>query len=73
MRLVDITNQFRLLLPKYTDLFSDTVEISSITASSGVATIITSGPHGFTSSDTGNSVTLSVVKTQTSITGVSKD
>jgi hypothetical protein len=59
-----------MVLPKYTDLFSDTLSISSINVSSGVATIITSVAHNL---DTGDEVTLSEVKSQTPLNTVSQD
>lgn len=70
MKLLDITNQLSLILPKYTDYFSNTVGITSITASGGTATIVTSAVHNLT---TGAGVTLSDVQTQTFITAVSQD
>ena len=70
MKLADIINQLRAILPKYTDVFSNVVGISSISASGGVATIDTTAVHGLL---TGVGVTISDVQTHTAISAVSKD
>lgn len=70
MRLVDVVNQLRLILPKYTDRFSNSLSIISMVASGGVLTITTAGEHGLSSNQL---VTLSSVKTQTPISAVSQD
>ncbi len=70
MKIADIVTQLQLILPKYTDYFSNTQIISSIIASGGVATIITSGVHSLT---TGKAVTLSNVEIKTAISAVSQD
>lgn len=70
MKLADIVKQFQVLLPKYTDEFSTSANVSSIIASGGTATITTSVAHGI---KTGNSVTLANVNILTSIDSVSKD
>lgn len=69
MKVQDIVNQLRILLPKYTDSLSTLLPISSITATSTVATITTSSAHGLT---TGRAVTLANVAINTAIDGVSK-
>jgi hypothetical protein len=70
MKIADIVAQLSLILPKYTDLFSETLSVFSITASSNVATIVTAVAHGLSS---GVATTLSDVTTLTPITAVSKD
>ena len=70
MKLSDVINQFRAVLPKYTDLFSSVIGISSITVSGGIATIDTAAAHGLT---TGANITISDVQTRTPIDSVSKD
>lgn len=69
MKLLDIVSQLSILLPKYTDKFSTTLSISSITASSGIGTIITSTAHGLT---TNNAVTLSDVQSETPVLSVTQ-
>lgn len=69
MKLLDIVNQLRLLLPKYTDKVSTTVGITSIVVSANVATIVTSAAHGLR---TGQSATLSSVAVETPIDGVTQ-
>jgi len=70
MKISEIVQQLQLILPKYTDLFSTTLGVSSITATGGVATIITSSPHSLT---TGQAVTISDIAQQNSIDYVFKD
>jgi len=71
VRLSDVVNQFRLLLPKYTDVFSTRLIISNILVSGGnLTTIVTSTIHGLS---TGMGVTISGVTTKTSISAVSQD
>ncbi len=70
MRLIDILNQLRLILPRYTDLFSDNTPVSSIVVLGGIATVTTTAAHGLT---TGNAVNISGAKSKTEITGVSQD
>lgn len=70
MRLNDVANQLRLLLPQYTDRFSTTLTASSITVSGSVATIITSAPHGLT---TGKTIIMNGVGRKTPIEAVTKD
>ena len=45
MRLLDVVNQLKILLPEYTSLVSSTLTASSIVASGGTATITTAAPH----------------------------
>jgi len=70
MRLNDVANQLRLLIPQYTSLFSDYISVSSISVTSGVATITTSTAHGLT---TGKSVIMNGVGRKTPISAVSQD
>lgn len=70
MQLLDVVNQLRLILPKYTDRFSGTLSVSSITASGGTVTVVTSSPHGLVDNQL---VTVSDVTTQTPIDSVSQD
>lgn len=70
MKLADVQNQARLLIPRYTELFSDTQTIVSILVASGVATVTTSTAHGVV---TNSQLTLTNVETRTPIDAVSKD
>lgn len=70
MKLSDVVNQLRGVLPKYTDVFSSVLGISSITASAGVATIVTSEVHGLV---TGANVVLRNATIETEISAVSQD
>jgi len=70
MKVADIINQLRAVLPKYTNYFSDVLSISTITAVGGTATIVTSTPHGLS---TGANIVISDVQTETPITAVSQD
>ena len=70
MRLADVTRQLQLLLPRYTDLFSDVLDISGIVATANEATITTTAIHELSD---GDAVVLSNVGTNTSITAVSRD
>lgn len=70
MKLADVVAQLQLVLPKYTDYFSETIGITSITASGGVATVVASARHSLV---TGDAVTISEVETETGISGVSQD
>jgi hypothetical protein len=70
MKIADIVAQLQLVLPKYTNLFSETLSISSISVSANVATITTSTAHALTD---GDAVTISDVGSDTAISAVSKD
>lgn len=70
MKLTDIVNQLRAVLPKYTGYFSTAVPVSSIVASGGIATISTAVPHSLSD---GANVVMKDVKTKTLIDGVSQD
>jgi hypothetical protein len=61
----DVVNQLRLILPQYTDLFSDVIEVESVTADAGLVTIVTTSPHGL---QDGAKVTLNQIQTRTPIT-----
>lgn len=69
MKIADVVNQLRGVLPKYTDYFSNVLTVSSITAAGGVATIVTASAHGLTS---GANIVLTDVVTRTAINGVSQ-
>jgi hypothetical protein len=69
MKLSDVVTQLQLVLPKYTDLFSETLAIVSISATVDTATIVTSVPHRLNNSD---GATLTDVATETAISAVSK-
>lgn len=70
MRISDVARQIRAVLPNYTDRFGDSVSITSITASAGVATIVTSSAHGLNNSQ---AVSITGVETHTPISSLSKD
>lgn len=69
MKLLDIVNQLRVVLPKHTDKFSTLINTLSATVSNNTLTIITDGEHKLKS---GNIITLSNYITKTYITDVSK-
>jgi hypothetical protein len=48
MKAADIIRQLWLTLPRYTNLFSDDIAISSLTRSGTTVTAITTAPHGLT-------------------------
>jgi len=70
MKLLDVVNQLRFLLPVYTDRFSDTINVSLINASGGVVTVTTDDPHEL---ETGDDINLAGVTARTHIDSVSKD
>ena len=70
MKVLDVINQARLLLPRYTTKFSDAIAIDSITASGGVATVTTPSAHGL---ETDDDINISGVTGRTPIDSVSKD
>lgn len=70
MKVLDVVNQLRLLLPKYTSKFSDVILVDTIIASGGVATITTPSPHNLV---TGDAITLAGVTARTPVDAVSKD
>lgn len=70
MKIADVINQLRAVLPKYTDLFSAVLSISSISAAGGTATITTPSAHGLYS---GANIVLKDVETQTGIDQVSQN
>jgi hypothetical protein len=69
MKLLDVVRQLQLVLPKFTDYFSQTLNIVSITASSGIA-VINSPNHGLQNNE---AVTISNVANNNGIDSVSKD
>lgn len=72
MKLLDVVKQFQVILPQYTDLFSSLLDVTSIVASGGVATISTSTSH-LLKADGSSAVTIANVDRQTGISGVSQD
>ncbi len=69
MKLSEVVLQLQLILPKFTDYFSRTLTISSITAAGGVATIVAPS-HGLANLAP---ITISQVTQNTAINSVSKD
>jgi hypothetical protein len=67
MKAADIITQLQSVLPKVTDLFSDTVSISSLTRSGTTVTAITSTAHGLT---TGGGVTITGAETPLTISSL---
>lgn len=72
MKILDIVNQINSILPRYTPLFSDILDVSTIVAVGGVATITTATNHNVRSSSLSN-LTLANVNSETSIVSASKD
>jgi len=70
MKLTDVVNQLQLVLPKYTDYFSNTLSIANISTSGNTAIISTSVSHGLVN---GQAVTISDVAFNNDITSVSQD
>lgn len=70
MKLLDVINQLKTVLPKYfPGRIADSLDVSSLTVSLGVATLTTSTPHNLKA---GREVVLSAVKTHTAIENVTK-
>lgn len=69
MKIADVVNQARAILPEYTELFGDVLSIATIVASGGVATVTTSAAHNLS---TGTAVNLSGVETRTAIATATK-
>lgn len=67
MKAEDILKQIQLRLPRVTNLFSDTLSITSLTYSGGVVTATTSAPHGLS---IGHVVTITGAKTPINITNL---
>lgn len=72
MKLLDVVKQLHSVLPRYTSLFSDVLDVGSIVASGGVATIVTNTNHGVKNSANA-SLTLANVNSETPISSVTKD
>jgi hypothetical protein len=51
MRLKDVVNHLFILLPTLTDLFSETLAVSSLTSSGTTATLVTTAAHGLSTND----------------------
>lgn len=69
MKLADIVSQIQTILPKLTELVSDTLSLSSIVATSSLATIVTSIAHGITE---GQAITITNVEVKTPVNSVGK-
>ena len=72
MKMVDVVKQLQVLLPRYTNLFSNIFEINSITTLNGVATIQTNVAHELVV-DGSEAVTVAGVSVKTAIDSVSQD
>ena len=70
MKLTEVVTQLQLVLPKFTDLFSNTLVITSITSSSNIATITTSTAHGLSNNQ---AATISDVAQDNVIDSVTQD
>ena len=70
MKLYDIVNQLRIVLPKHTDKFSTLINTTNIDATSNVATITTDTVHKL---KTNEIITSSGYSTETYISSVSQD
>lgn len=70
MRLNDVANQLRTLLPQYTDQFSSNFSTSSISSDGATTTVVTSAAHGLA---TNNYVVLTNVAFHNIILGFTKD
>lgn len=70
MKLLDVINQLKTVLPKYTTALATSLSISEISVSAGTATVTTSTPHNLIA---GREVVLSGVQTHTVIDAISKD
>jgi hypothetical protein len=51
MKAADIVTQLRNVIPRYTNLFSDTVAVTSLSYSAGIVTCVTTTPHGLITGD----------------------
>lgn len=69
MKIADIINQLRGVIPKYTDYFSDSLSVLTITASGGTATIVTSTAHGLSG---GENIVLKDVLSKNFITNMTQ-
>lgn len=70
MKLSDIVMHLGSYIPYFTDKFSDTFGVATITCVNGVVTVVTTNPHGFT---TGQSVITSNYAIQHSVTSITND
>lgn len=69
MKLTEVVTQLQLLMPQFTDLFSNTLSVSSIVASSGVVSI-NAIAHGLLTNDP---ITISEISQKNPIIDVSRD
>lgn len=72
MRLSEVVSQIQLVLPKYTDYFSTSLEIASIVATDTLATIDTVLDHNLSVEDD-DAVVIVGVSQKNSISSISKD
>jgi hypothetical protein len=70
MKLLDIVQQLRVILPKHTDKFSTVINTINIDATNNIATITTDVPHKLKNNET---VTLVGYSTKTFLESVSQD
>jgi len=70
MKLLDIVNQLKIVLPQYTDKFSTNINVTSIDATNNTITIITDEPHNLT---TGEDITLSNYLNKTPIESITQN
>jgi hypothetical protein len=70
MRLYDIVNQLKVVLPRYTNRFSTTCGIVSIDVTNNIGIVITTEPHGLLD---GHEITLSNFSLKNIIEDVSQD
>jgi hypothetical protein len=69
MKALDVVNQLRAVLPRYTNVFSTGVAISSVVAAGGTATVTTAAPHTLAA---GEIVSLTGFNSRAAIDSVSK-
>ena len=70
MKISEVVDQLQLIIPKYTDIFSSNLSISTIVSLNGVATITTTLDHKLS---TGDAITISDVSYNNPIEEISKD
>ena len=69
MKIADVVNQAKLILPAYSSLFGDVQNISSIVATSGTAVVTTTSAHGL---KTNQVVNMAGIETRTPVLSASK-
>jgi len=70
MRIKDVALRLIDALPEHTGLFCDTLDIDSINASGGIATVVTSSNHGLSNN---SAINISNVAVKTPISSFTKD